>query len=265
MASSFFPEVTVNGVTLSSDAIAAEAQNHQAPASQLGQAWQAAARALAIRELLRQEIERQGIVGTPEDLGKGRVETEEEAGIRSLLDRIIEVTPPTEAEIRAHYERAPERYRAPALFESAHILYPAPPEDRRARVEARENAEAALARIRLRPAAFDEIAQTESACPSAKAGGRLGQLVEGDTQPAFEAALARLSPGEIAAEPVETPYGLHIIRLDARAEGAVLPFDRVRSEIAEAMEKVAWARSAKGLVAGLVAAADIEGIALKAG
>ena len=41
------PPVTVNGVTISPERIAAEAQNHPAPKGKPGLAWKAAARALA--------------------------------------------------------------------------------------------------------------------------------------------------------------------------------------------------------------------------
>ena len=47
-----FPDVIVNGETIPSAAIAAEAQNHTAPKDKPGIAWRKAAQALAIRALL---------------------------------------------------------------------------------------------------------------------------------------------------------------------------------------------------------------------
>jgi peptidyl-prolyl cis-trans isomerase C len=58
---------------------------------------------------------------------------------------------------------------------------------------------------------------------------------------------------------VLTRHGWHVIRMDARAEGAVLPYEAARGRIAEAMEKAAWARAARDFVAGLVAGARIVG------
>ena len=49
------PDVTVNGVLIDPTLIANEAQNHPAPQGKPGLAWQAAARALAVRTLLLQE------------------------------------------------------------------------------------------------------------------------------------------------------------------------------------------------------------------
>ncbi len=265
MASSLFPEVVVNGVTIPQAEIAAETQNHPVSAFKPGWAWKAAARALVLRELLRQEIARLGIEAEPRALGAGKWESEEEASIRCLLDRALQVAAPSEDALKAAYERAPERYRSPHLFEASHILFGAAAEDREARAAARRKAEAALAILQRDPAAFAELARSQSDCGSAAEGGRLGQIAEGGALPEFESLLTRLRPGEIAPEPVETRFGLHVVRLDARAESQRLPFESVRSQIAEAAERTAWARAAKIYVAQLIAAAEIEGIAFEAG
>jgi peptidyl-prolyl cis-trans isomerase C len=92
----------------------------------------------------------------------------------------------------------------------------------------------------------------------------LGQLGPGDTVPEFEAILRRLDEGEITPEPILTRHGWHIVRMDAVALGAVLPFEAVKSKIAEAMEKASWARQAQKFVQELVAAAEITGADLGA-
>src|SRR5512135_2280769 len=74
--------VSVNGVVIPRDAIAREVQNH--PASKPIKAWESAARALAIRELLLQQARLVGIIAAPVRDGAGRCETEEEALIRGL-------------------------------------------------------------------------------------------------------------------------------------------------------------------------------------
>ena len=55
MTMALFPDVVVNGETIPSAAIAAEAQNHGAPRDKPGIAWRKAAQALTIRALLLQE------------------------------------------------------------------------------------------------------------------------------------------------------------------------------------------------------------------
>ena len=108
------------------------------------------------------------------------------------------------------------------------------------------------------------ISLPTSDCGSKANGGALGQIGPGDTVPEFENALRAMTAGEITAEPILTRFGWHVIRLDAVAEGAVLPFDIMRPRIAEAMEKAAWTRAARAFTVRLVAGATISGADLRA-
>jgi peptidyl-prolyl cis-trans isomerase C len=256
------PDVVVNGETIPARDIAAEAQNHPAPPGKPGRAWTAAARALAVRALLLQEARRLGIVPEPREVAPGKRETGDEALIRAVIEARVAPSPPGEAACRAVYERDPGRFRAPTLYSAAHVLLPAAPGDADARRDAERVATALCAELAADPGAFDRLARAHSACPSREAGGRLGQLLAGETVPEFEAALDALEPGAITPVPVATRYGLHVIRLDARAEGAVLPFEQVSGRIAEMLEKAAWALAARRLVADLVARAEISGVDL---
>ena len=129
---------------------------------------------------------------------------------------------------------------------------PAPPPAR--------SASAFIAEIARDPGAFDRLARDNSACDSRANGGRLGQIAAGDTVPEFEAALAALPVGGVTPEPVATRFGLHVIRLDARAEGALLPFEAVHPRIRDMLERAAWAREARALVARLLAEARVSGV-----
>jgi peptidyl-prolyl cis-trans isomerase C len=254
------PDLVVNGERIPARLIAAEAQHHPAPAGKPGLAWRAAARALAVRALLLQEARRLGLAPEPRSLGAGRRETDDEALIRTVIEARLRPEPPTEAECRAFHAAHADRFRSPALYGASHILLAAAPGDAAARAAARAAAAALIGEIAADPSAFARLAQAHSACSSAANGGRLGQIGAGDTVPEFEAALASLPPGGLAPEPVETRYGLHVVRLDARAEGAALPYDAVRPRIREMLERAAWARAAKALVAELVASARISGV-----
>lgn len=258
------PAVTVNGVTISPERIAAEAQNHPAPKGKPGLAWQAAARALALREILLQEARARGLAASPIELAPGQVETEDEALIRQLMELVITPAPPDEAALRALYDAHPDRFRAPSLYEAAHILFPAAPDDTGARTAARAGAMQVLAELRRAPGRFARLAADHSACSSGQQGGLLGQLASGDTVPEFESALAAMDEGAIS-DPVETRYGIHLIRLDARARGEVLPFDAVRPHLREAQEKAEWIRASRDVTAALITRATVTGIAMTPG
>ncbi len=254
------PDVTVNGETIPSAAIAAEAQNHNAPQDKPGWAWKAAARAMAIRALLLQEGKRLGLEAEAQEIAPGKLETDDEAMVRSVLEALIEPAQVTEAHCRAFYDRAPESFRAPSLFQPAHILFAARPEDAEARAVALQNAQKALEEVTRNPKSFAKVAKAQSDCPSKDNGGMLGQIGSGDTVPEFEAVLDILAAGEIHPEPVETRFGVHIIRMDEKAEGAILPFEAVEPQIREKLEQVAWAKAAQKLTRDLVENAEISGI-----
>lgn len=263
MAAPLMPELIVNGEVVPRAAVAAEAQNHPAPPGKPGVAWRKAARALATRTLLLQEARRRGILPEPAEVEPGRFETEDEALIRGLLDAAIDIAPPGEAAVRAEWERNPGRFRSPPLWEVSHILVACDPAEPQAHPAARERARGLAARLAAQPEDFERLAAEASDCPSRSAGGSLGQIRPGDTVPEFEAALRRLKPGQITPEPVPSRHGWHVIRLDAMAEGEVLPFDGARGQVREAMERVAWARAARDLVASLVEKAAISGADLR--
>ncbi len=255
-----FPDVTVNGEVISAAQVAAEAQNHTAPAGKPGVAWRKAAQALVIRTLLLQEARRSGVDAAPQELHKGQFETEEEALIRVVMETGVNPAVVDEAAVRAAYDADPNRFRSSALYEPAHILFAAAPESVEDREKALKHAQAALAALAKNPDAFASLAKSESDCPSRDAGGRLGQIGPGDTVPEFEAALADLAEGEISAGPVASRYGYHVVRLDAVAKGVDLPFEIVRPRLQEALEKAAWAKAARQFSHALVAEAEISGI-----
>ena len=262
MNSALFPELVVNGETVPHANIAAETQNQSAPKGKPGIAWRKAANAMAVRTLLLQEAKSRDLACERHELAPGRFETDEEALIRGLLDEVVDVPAPDEAEIAAEWQRDPTRFRAPPLWEVSHILFACDPRDEDARQDALERANQVLAMAKAEPKGFAALAASQSDCGSKSNAGTLGQIGPGDTVPEFEAALRQMVDGEISEAPVLTRHGYHIIRMDARAMGQVLPYEAVRAKIADALEKANWSRQARQFVDQLVQAADIQGASL---
>jgi len=252
--------VSVNGVEISHDDIAREVQHHPAPRPI--EAWQSAARALVIRELLLQQARRLGVAPAPRSDGSGRRETEEEALIRGLIEQEVTTPEPDEAACRRYYEQNRRRFRSQPIFAASHILFAAFRDDVQWFAQAQATAASVLAELKLRPERFGDLARAHSACPSAALGGTLGQITAGQTTMEFEQALTGLTPGSISETPVETRYGLHIIRLDGKVEGTELPFDLVGDLVADYLRENVMRRATAQYIARLVSNTQIAGIAL---
>jgi peptidyl-prolyl cis-trans isomerase C len=252
--------VRVNGVAIARDQIAREVQQH--PSRTPAEAWKAAARALAVRELLLQEAKRLEVRAEPIEDSEGRRETAEEAMIRTLVAREIRTPEADIGSCRRYYEQNRARFRSPDIYEAAHILFAAAKSDPISYAQARAAATAAAATLREQPERFAELARTHSACPSGAQGGNLGQIIAGQTTPEFEQALVSLEPGTLSLEPVATRYGFHIIRLDRKHDGRELPFELVSDRIAEYLRTSVQRRASAQYVARLAGAARIDGIEL---
>ncbi|MDP1865131.1 MAG: peptidylprolyl isomerase [Bradyrhizobium sp.] len=253
--------ITVNGRVIPREAIAREVQNH--PAEKPILAWQAAARALVVRELLLQESTRLDIQAEPLSDPEGRSETAEEAAMRVLIEREVVTPQPDEAACIRFYEQNRQRFRSGDLYEAAHILIAAPSADIAARASARTTADTILSAVRADPPLFAEFARSHSDCrTSAQEGGRLGQLTRGQTVAEFETALQRMRPGEFAV--TETRYGFHVVRLDQHAPGQLLPFELARDRIADYLATSVQHRALAQYVSVLAGRAEIVGVTLAA-
>jgi len=250
-------EISVNGVFLPHDLIAAEAQNHAAASPAL--AFAEAARALAIRELLLQEARRSNLAAEPEADAQGRRETDEDALIRALIARAIPQDAPDEESCRRYYDNNRRRFRSADIYEVAHILIAATPETEAAELAA---ARKLITLLRCEPSGFADAARACSACPSRESGGNLGQITRGQMVPEFERALFAMTPGEISDEPVRTRFGFHILRLDRKIEGRELSFDLVHDRIAAFLSEARERQAIAGYIAHLAKGATICGIAL---
>ena len=251
--------VSVNGVTIARDAIVREMQHH--PATKPLQAWQNAARALVVRELLLQRARALDVLAEPASDEAGRRETDDEAIMRAVVEREVALPQADDATCRRYYANNIGRFRSDDIYEVSHILFAADPSDKQAFAQARADAAAVLETLAERPETFATLAQAYSRCPSAAQGGNLGQVTRGQTTPEFEQAMVKLAPGEVAAEPVETRYGFHVIRLERKHDGRTLPYELVADRIADYLSESVRRRAHAQYVARLASAAAIEGIA----
>ncbi len=245
------PGIMVNNFHISADEINAEVQYH--PAENLALAKYLSMQALVIRELLVQRAVELEIYQRDETLGD----------LDNVIDKLLlkEVVSPKASieECRRYYNNNLHIFCTSPLFEVAHILYLAPPEDQVVRVKALERATLALSKIKQNPQLFAEIARSESACSSSAEAGRLGQIARGQTMPEFEKSLFSMSAGQISYEPVPTEVGYHIIRVDERVDSQQLPFEHVQEWIEKDLNEKSWNKAFQQYIQLLAGRSTISG------
>lgn len=133
----------------------------------------------------------------------------------------------SEIELQRYYMQHQSRFLLPDEYRISQILLVPRSGEDRAQVRAR--AQEAYAELKQgKP--FADMVLRYSDGPEASKGGALGFVRQGELLPPIERAMAGLEVGQIA-EPVETPKGMHILRLDEKVPPGFRPFAEVRTEI----------------------------------
>ena len=136
---------------------------------------------------------------------------------------------PTEETLRQIYDAESQQFREEEQRSVRHILLEGDEGDNSAAIDQASD-------LIYRLNSGEDFAQLASEYStdigSASQGGDLGWISRGATVPAFESVAFTLSEGEIS-DPVESEFGVHIIRVDEIQAEKAKPFEEVRDEIAE--------------------------------
>jgi peptidyl-prolyl cis-trans isomerase C len=211
----------------------------------------------AARELLRQKALALGLL----DQGCGE-EARIDQAIEALLAQEVVVPTPTMEECRRYYDTHFQEFQSGDLVHARHILFQVTPAVPIPEIRAR--AEQTLNDLLQNPERFANTAAELSNCPSGQHGGNLGQITRGDTVPEFEQALFRLGPTGLLRELVKTRYGFHIVAIDQRIPGMILPFELVQARIASHLLSLVEEKALRQYISLLAGQADIVGITLDA-
>lgn len=247
------PIVRVNGVEITPKAIAQELQYH--PAESQREATFFAVQALVIAELLRQKAQELGI-----EVQAQEGESAAEATTRAVLEQEVQTPEISTEQIERYYQSNPKKFTTPPLVSVRHILIAADPEDEIERSQKMEIAQSLIKELQ-QGANFAQLAAVHSACPSKQHGGELGQLSKGQTVPEFERSILRLPLG-LSTAPIESRYGYHIVDIQQRVEGELLPLHLLKERISQELSQRVWHKGVAQYLQLLVAEATIEGIVL---
>lgn len=232
-----------NGATVTKEDIAAAAQripeaSRQAVMSRVNNLSRQAEE-IYIRRALAVDAERAGLDKDPVTqalLRQARERILSDAQIQALEQTAKLSDETVKAYARDVYRTNPKRFETPVQTRARHILVARSPDGK-----AEERAAEILAQAR-KGENFEELARKHSAdYATATRGGDLGFFSPGTMVKPFEDAVAKLTqPGQIS-DIVETEFGYHIIKLEARREAGVRAFEEVR----EALEREIRAKAAQ--------------------
>jgi parvulin-like peptidyl-prolyl isomerase len=173
-------------------------------------------------------------------------------GIRSAVPVV------SDAELEAYYRDNQHRLTFPEQVRVRHILLTwkrLGTQDDRAAI--REQMQPILARAR-NGEDFAALARAYSDDSETRDfGGDTGLFHRCQMLPAFEQVAFSLQPGEISG-PVETPFGLHILRLEERLQSRLVPLDEVREQLREHVRQEQMQQAVDSEIERLRAAAEIE-------
>ena len=155
---------------------------------------------------------------------------------------------PRDEDIQDYYQAKIADFRVKKMYRASHILIhidsskiegAASSEEKQklAQDKAKSRATDLLGKIKA-GADFGEVAKKHSDDPgSGSQEGSLGEFPKGTMVSPFESALEKLAIGEIS-EPVLTPFGYHIIKLESRTEERFKPIEEVREDVINSLKKI---------------------------
>jgi peptidyl-prolyl cis-trans isomerase SurA len=130
-------------------------------------------------------------------------------------------------EMKRYYQEHRDRFALPEEYTLSQILIKPRASDDPA--DAKAKARDVMAQLK-QGESFEDLALQYSDGPTASRGGRLGLVRQGELLPAIERGVSNLVPGGIS-EVIESPEGLHIVRLDDKKPKQFRPYEEVRQEI----------------------------------
>lgn len=174
------------------------------------------------RELVSQEAQRKGIEKNP-DVATQLDLARQEIMLRAYIADYLKSTPITDDMIKNEYEKL-KAQMGDKEYRARHIL-----------VESEADAKNIIAQLK-KGVKFEKLAAEKSRDPGSKAnGGELGWITPPAVPKPFADALTKLKKGQYTTEPVQTPAGWHIIKLE---EVRPLPgLDAVKEQVRQRLQQ----------------------------
>jgi len=137
----------------------------------------------------------------------------------------------SEQDLRSAYEEGIDEFTVPEQVRARHILFRLPPDpDEETLATIRAEAQQVLDEIRAGGDFVALAGANSDDTANAAAGGDLGWFGRGRMAAEFEEVAFALDTDAVS-DLVQTPFGLHIIRVDGQRPPQVRPFEEVRGQL----------------------------------
>jgi peptidyl-prolyl cis-trans isomerase C len=107
------------------------------------------------------------------------------------------------------------------------------------------------------PRTFDSLARAMSKGPEAAVGGYMGWFERGQLPPELEAAAFALPEGG-TSEPIQSPLGYHVLRVESRQPARAIPLEEARERIRDRLARDKRAAAERAFVAAILARAKVN-------
>jgi peptidyl-prolyl cis-trans isomerase C len=177
-------------------------------------------RELIEREVLMQEAEKQGFSKNAQ-VRQALDGARQSIVVNAMVRDYVAKNPVSDAEIKAEYDKEKKRV-GDKEYHVRHIL-----------TENEADAKAAIAKIKGGQK-FEDVAKTASKDPgSASNGGDLDWASAAAFPPEFAAAVTSLQKGAVTENPVRTPAGFHVVKIDDVRPTKFPTLEEVKPQVAE--------------------------------
>jgi peptidyl-prolyl cis-trans isomerase C len=178
---------------------------------------------LIAREIFVQEAEKQGLARKPE-VARQLENVRQDLLIRAFLTEHLKKNPIKEEDMKAEYERV-KKGAGDKEYRARHIL-----------VDKEDVAKGIVDQLK-KGAKFEELAKQSKDTGSAAKGGDLDWNPPAQFVKPFSDAMVKLEKGKFTETPVQSQFGYHVIKLDDVRETQPPPYDQVKPQIKQELER----------------------------
>ena len=213
---------TVNGVEISESLLEKVVQNNLTRGiKDSPQLRQGLKDELIAREILAQQAEKLGLDKKPEAKAQW-AEVRQNFLIELVLNDFLVKNPITDAELQAEYDRQLAAVKEISSFQQYQVsqILLGNESDARAVLLALKNG-----------GSFDQLAKDKSLDASKVQGGLLGWVLPNQILPEISNVMVNLGKGVVAAAPIQTRAGWHVIRVDDIRPFKAPAFDEIKDPL----------------------------------